>query len=135
MHNSTDGCECLQLAHSGINALKFLTTALAEFQTVTHSVRNYSRPSSVTLLFPRTAPWRVHPEGVNRPKLTMKRTLFIVLQTSIKNVCRHGSSRITNILHPSHLAPIQAILLFVHAVPVGFPSPLDDYVEDRLDLK
>jgi DNA polymerase V len=35
---------------------------------------------------------------------------------------------------PSLLAPIESIPLFGHAVPAGFPSPADDYVEDRLDL-
>lgn len=36
--------------------------------------------------------------------------------------------------HPSRIAPIQAIPLYGHTVPAGFPSPADDYVEDRLDL-
>jgi len=36
--------------------------------------------------------------------------------------------------HPSQIAPIQAIPLYGHVVPAGFPSPADDYVEDRLDL-
>lgn len=44
----------------------------------------------------------------------------------------HSAS--STFLHPSHLAAIQAIPLFAHAVPAGFPSPADDYVEDRLDL-
>ena len=35
---------------------------------------------------------------------------------------------------PSLLAPIQRLPLFGHTVPAGFPSPADDYVEDRLDL-
>jgi DNA polymerase V len=35
---------------------------------------------------------------------------------------------------PSLLAPVQRIPLFGHKVPAGFPSPADDYVEDRLDL-
>jgi SOS-response transcriptional repressor LexA len=35
---------------------------------------------------------------------------------------------------PNLLAPIQRIPLFGHKVPAGFPSPADDYVEDRLDL-
>ena len=35
---------------------------------------------------------------------------------------------------PSLLAPVQRIPLFGHTVPAGFPSPADDYVEDRLDL-
>jgi DNA polymerase V len=35
---------------------------------------------------------------------------------------------------PSLLAPVQSDPLFGHKVPVGFPSPADDYVEDRLDF-
>ena len=35
---------------------------------------------------------------------------------------------------PSLLAPVQSIPLFGHTVPAGFPSPADDYIEDRLDL-
>jgi DNA polymerase V len=35
---------------------------------------------------------------------------------------------------PSLLVPVQRIPLFGHTVPAGFPSPADDYVEDRLDL-
>jgi DNA polymerase V len=35
---------------------------------------------------------------------------------------------------PSLLAPMQHLPLFGHTVPAGFPSPADDYVEDRLDL-
>ncbi|MDP2695553.1 MAG: translesion error-prone DNA polymerase V autoproteolytic subunit [Gallionella sp.] len=35
---------------------------------------------------------------------------------------------------PSLLAPVLRIPLFGHSVPAGFPSPADDYVEDRLDL-
>jgi DNA polymerase V len=35
---------------------------------------------------------------------------------------------------PSLLTPVQRIPLFGHTVPAGFPSPADDYVEDRLDL-
>ncbi|MDZ4201450.1 MAG: translesion error-prone DNA polymerase V autoproteolytic subunit [Gallionella sp.] len=32
------------------------------------------------------------------------------------------------------LAPVLRLPLFGHAVPAGFPSPADDYIEDRLDL-
>lgn len=35
---------------------------------------------------------------------------------------------------PSLLAPEQVTPLYGHSVPAGFPSPADDYVEDRLDL-
>lgn len=40
----------------------------------------------------------------------------------------------SSILYPCPQAPIQPIPLFGHAVPAGFPSPADDYVEGRLDL-
>jgi DNA polymerase V len=35
---------------------------------------------------------------------------------------------------PRSLAPVESIPLFGHTVPAGFPSPADDYVEDKLDL-
>lgn len=35
---------------------------------------------------------------------------------------------------PSLTAPVQAAFLYGHKVSAGFPSPADDYVEDRLDL-
>jgi DNA polymerase V len=35
---------------------------------------------------------------------------------------------------PSLSAPVESIPLFGHTVPAGFPSPADDYVEDKLDL-
>lgn len=35
---------------------------------------------------------------------------------------------------PSLLAPVQCIPLSGHAVPAGFPSPAENYVEGRLDL-
>jgi len=35
---------------------------------------------------------------------------------------------------PSATSPLQLTCLFGHAVPAGFPSPADDYVEDQLDL-
>lgn len=35
---------------------------------------------------------------------------------------------------PSLLPSALRIPLFGHAIPAGFPSPADDYVEDRLDL-
>ena len=38
------------------------------------------------------------------------------------------------ILLPSLLAPVQTIPLYGHKISAGFPSPADDYVEDRLDL-
>jgi len=40
----------------------------------------------------------------------------------------------TTLWQPSQLAPIQSIPLYGHSIPAGFPSPADDYVEDRLDL-
>jgi DNA polymerase V len=38
------------------------------------------------------------------------------------------------ILLPGKLAPIQPTPLYSHSVSAGFPSPADDYIEDRLDL-
>jgi len=38
------------------------------------------------------------------------------------------------LLHPSELPPSIRIPLFGHKIPAGFPSPADDYVEDRIDL-
>lgn len=35
---------------------------------------------------------------------------------------------------PFLLAPVERIPLYAHKVSAGFPSPADDYVEDRLDL-
>lgn len=35
---------------------------------------------------------------------------------------------------PTLLAPVEQIPLYTHKVSAGFPSPADDYVEDRLDL-
>ncbi|MEO6423420.1 MAG: translesion error-prone DNA polymerase V autoproteolytic subunit [Candidatus Nitrotoga sp.] len=35
---------------------------------------------------------------------------------------------------PTLLAPVERIPLYAHKVSAGFPSPADDYVEDRLDL-
>jgi DNA polymerase V len=35
---------------------------------------------------------------------------------------------------PSLHAPVEPIALYGHCIPAGFPSPADDYVEDRLDL-
>jgi len=37
-------------------------------------------------------------------------------------------------LQPTQHAPLQHIPLYGHKVPAGFPSPADDYVEDKLDL-
>jgi len=35
---------------------------------------------------------------------------------------------------PTLLAPVERIPLYAHKVSAGFPSPADDYIEDRLDL-
>jgi len=39
-----------------------------------------------------------------------------------------------NLLLPSYRPPRVTHPLFGHRIPAGFPSPADDYVEDRLDL-
>jgi DNA polymerase V len=38
------------------------------------------------------------------------------------------------ILLPSKMAPAQFTPLYSHSISAGFPSPADDYIEDRLDL-
>ena len=38
------------------------------------------------------------------------------------------------ILLPCKVAPFQYIPLYSHSISAGFPSPADDYIEDRLDL-
>jgi len=38
------------------------------------------------------------------------------------------------LLHPSELLPSLRLPLFGHKIAAGFPSPADDYVEDRIDL-
>jgi DNA polymerase V len=35
---------------------------------------------------------------------------------------------------PTLLAPVERTPFYAHKVSAGFPSPADDYVEDRLDL-
>ena len=45
-----------------------------------------------------------------------------------------NQSQRIHLWQPSLLAPIQSIPLYGHCIPAGFPSPADDYVEDRLDL-
>lgn len=37
-------------------------------------------------------------------------------------------------LLPGKMAPIQLAPLYSHSISAGFPSPADDYIEDRLDL-
>jgi DNA polymerase V len=38
------------------------------------------------------------------------------------------------VLLPGRMAPIQLTPLYSHSISAGFPSPADDYIEDRLDL-
>lgn len=38
------------------------------------------------------------------------------------------------ILLPCKLAPAQLTPMYSHSISAGFPSPADDYIEDRLDL-
>jgi len=38
------------------------------------------------------------------------------------------------ILLPGRIAPIQLTPLYSHSISAGFPSPADDYIEERLDL-
>ena len=48
-------------------------------------------------------------------------------QAEIKSVA-------AQILQPDKLAPVQLTPLYSHSISAGFPSPADDYIEDRLDL-
>lgn len=41
---------------------------------------------------------------------------------------------IGQVLLPCKMAPIQFTPMYSHSVSAGFPSPADDYIEDRLDL-
>lgn len=43
-------------------------------------------------------------------------------------------SVINQILLPEKIAPVQFTPLYSHSISAGFPSPADDYIEDRLDL-
>ena len=38
------------------------------------------------------------------------------------------------ILLPCRMAPLQLTPMYSHSISAGFPSPADDYIEDRLDL-
>ncbi len=38
------------------------------------------------------------------------------------------------VLLPGKIAPVQLTPLYSHSISAGFPSPADDYIEDRLDL-
>jgi DNA polymerase V len=41
---------------------------------------------------------------------------------------------IGQVLLPGRIAPVQLTPLYSHSISAGFPSPADDYIEDRLDL-
>ena len=41
---------------------------------------------------------------------------------------------IEQILLPGKMIPVQLTPLYSHSISAGFPSPADDYIEDRLDL-
>lgn len=38
------------------------------------------------------------------------------------------------VLMPGKLTPVQLTPMYSHSISAGFPSPADDYIEDRLDL-
>ena len=44
------------------------------------------------------------------------------------------SAFIGKVLLPCRITPIQLTPLYSHSISAGFPSPADDYIEDRLDL-
>lgn len=47
---------------------------------------------------------------------------------------QHGDSTITSLLALGNTAQRRTIPLMSHTVPAGFPSPADDYIQDRVDL-
>ena len=47
---------------------------------------------------------------------------------------QHGDSVISSILPLNSEAQRWAIPVMSHTVPAGFPSPADDYIQDRVDL-
>lgn len=44
------------------------------------------------------------------------------------------STFLEQILLPANIAPVCFTPLYSHSISAGFPSPADDYIEDRLDL-
>lgn len=54
------------------------------------------------------------------------------LLTRLKAQLRQGYP--DGVLLPDLTAPKVALPLFAHRVPAGFPSPADDYIDQRLDL-
>ncbi len=73
-------------------------------------------------------------------KLTIERSFYKVLcmrnDANYRAVTRghHTKNGVLSKWRPSRRAPLQHIPLYGYKVPAGFPSPADDYVEDRLDL-
>lgn len=41
---------------------------------------------------------------------------------------------VAHILLPDKVTPVQYTAMYSHSISAGFPSPADDYIEDRLDL-
>lgn len=64
------------------------------------------------------------PQASNSAELIHKPGLSHTIQTAVAE----------QILLPGKISPIQLTPLYSHSISAGFPSPADDYIEDRLDL-
>ena len=54
---------------------------------------------------------------------------------AVKNFLLHQmTSNVESFIMPAEQARVNPITLFSHKVPAGFPSPVDDHAEKRLDL-
>ncbi|MFA5172227.1 MAG: translesion error-prone DNA polymerase V autoproteolytic subunit [Sulfuriferula sp.] len=59
---------------------------------------------------------------------------LVALRRQQRIVPQQASGMITHISPMLMEAPRRAIPVMSHTIPAGFPSPADDYVEDRIDL-
>ena len=64
------------------------------------------------------------PQANNSAELIHKPGLSHAIQSAVAE----------QILLPGKISPIQLTPLYSHSISAGFPSPADDYIEDRLDL-
>ncbi len=64
------------------------------------------------------------PQANNSARLIRKPGLGHAIQSALAG----------QILLPCKMSPIQLTPLYSHSISAGFPSPADDYIEDRLDL-
>lgn len=68
---------------------------------------------------------------VVRVPASLKEGLLAALRRHGRRV---GNGELEMAGRPADDAPPLTLPLFAHRIPAGFPSPADDYVEDRLDL-